>query len=101
MTDTMREKIAWAKVLAALLEREGTYSGIWFSDQLVEAAELLALTEPVMEENELIREILTQDELGNPGSLQRSEALEYDKGWRDAMHTIRATLFPKSEKQDG
>jgi hypothetical protein len=66
----------------------------WF--KLADA--VLALIEPVMEENERVRGILTQDEIGNPGSLQGTEQAEYDKGWRDAMHMIRATLSLKSEK---
>jgi hypothetical protein len=106
MTDTMREKIARAVGVArhgfaspGTIAQHGLIALEGLDHHIADS--VLALIEPVMEENERVREILTQDELGNPDSIQPTEPTEYDKGWRDAMYAIRAALSPKSEKQDG
>jgi hypothetical protein len=90
--------------LIALLRREGTYSGVWFSEQLLKAADHLALIEPVMEENEALRDALERaaERLGAisllfRGRIPNEELMPYDKWTAEA----RATLCPKSEKQDG
>jgi hypothetical protein len=104
VTDTMREKIARAKMvalrcssLAAKTPIAGEPDPDWWERQsaLGDACdkihELLALIEPVMEENERYRELL---------SCAVGFVPDDAEGPRHLRDQIRAALSPKSENSD-